>query len=44
MIGRTLLIVLVSCSALILHSLAFAAEAKKEAKPDAQPVNPVVLM
>ncbi|MGC9195987.1 MAG: peptidylprolyl isomerase [Syntrophobacteraceae bacterium] len=44
MIGRTLLIVLISCSALILHGIAFAAEAQKEAKPDAQPVNPIVLV
>jgi peptidyl-prolyl cis-trans isomerase A (cyclophilin A) len=44
MIGRTLLIVLVSCGALILHGLCLAAGAEKEAQPDAQPSNPIVLM
>lgn len=44
MVGRALLIVLISSGALILHGLALAAGAEKEAKPDAQPPNPIVLM
>lgn len=44
MVGRTLLIALVSCAALILHGFSLAAETAKEAKPEAQPPNPIVLM
>ncbi len=44
MVGRTLLVVLVSCGALIVHGLCLAADAGKEAKPDTKPHNPVVLM
>ena len=44
MFGRTLLIALLPCVALIVHGLALAAEGGKEAKPDAQPTNPIVLM
>jgi hypothetical protein len=44
MVGRTLLIALISCTALILHGLSFAAETEKEAKPETPPPNPIVLM
>ena len=44
MVGRTLLIALVSCGALVLHGFSLAADTEKEAKPDTQPPNPIVLM
>ncbi|MDA8307752.1 MAG: peptidylprolyl isomerase [Deltaproteobacteria bacterium] len=44
MVGRTLLIVLVSCGALILHGVCRAAGAEKEAKPDTQQHDPIVVL
>ncbi len=44
MIGRALLIALISSTALILHGVSFAAGNEKEAKPDTKPPNPIVLM
>ncbi|MGC8493700.1 MAG: peptidylprolyl isomerase [Syntrophobacteraceae bacterium] len=45
MVGRTLLIVLVSCGALLAHGFALAANAANEAKPEGkQPPNPIVVL